>query len=393
MDSDIRTCALELKRIDTHGHLGPVPNDLRKQAAGGDRPESASLPGGRAAAEGARRLYGIDPGPVLRSDAPEELFAKAAELRAGGWPAALERALDVAGIETQLIFRGPKPEPGALMGLGERVRLLAYIDPGIIGTYTSFCPDFDRDQPDFCLYESLCEMFGELSSLDAYLDALDATIDGWRDEGVVGMKTAFAYTIGLAFGDPTPAEARAAFAGKGNMSRADIRTFCDFAFRHALRACLRNHLPVVVHTGFQIWGHADLRQANPALLHNLLVDDRYRDLTFVLLHGGNPYVGETTYLASMFPNVVIDFTWIAWMTRGRFRAALAEWLEVVPHHRLCWGSDSGSPESIAGIDGIVRREIAGVLEGQVADGIADGASALAFLEACYRQTPRRVFGL
>jgi len=162
------------------------------------------------------------------------------------------------------------------------------------------------------------------------------------------MKPALAYTIGLHFTDPSLDEARAAFARKRNMSLADATIIQHIAFRHALLACRRNKLPVVVHTGFEIWGHADLRQSNPMDLHNLLIDPRYKDIVFVLLHGGNPYVGETTYLARMFPNVVIDFTWISWMSRARFRLALREWLEIVPHNRICWGSDSGTPETIAG---------------------------------------------
>ena len=394
MGTDIRACALEMERIDTHGHLGAVPNDLAEAAMGCDRMATgAEMMNARVAAEGCRKLYGIDPGVFLQSAAPPELFAKAAALRSGGWLRALERAFDVAGIERQLVFTSFRPEACDLRELFPRVQILAYIDEAIAGTHTSFCPDFDRDMPDFCLYDQLCEHFGELDTIDDFLGALDEAVDGWRSGGVVGMKTAFAYTIGLAFADPPLSEARAAFARKGGMTRGNIRTVCDYAFRHSLLACTRNELPVVIHTGFQIWGHASLAQSNPMHLHNLLVDDRYRELTFVLLHGGNPYVGETTYLASMFPNVVIDFTWISWMTRLRFRQALGEWLEVVPHDRICWGSDSGSPESIVGIDSIVRGEIAGVLEGLMQDGIMDEKTSLAFLENCYQKTPRRVFGL
>jgi hypothetical protein len=36
-------------------------------------------------------------------------------------------------------------------------------------------------------------------------------VDAWRGHGVVGMKTALAYTIGLSFSDPSPEQARAAF--------------------------------------------------------------------------------------------------------------------------------------------------------------------------------------
>jgi predicted TIM-barrel fold metal-dependent hydrolase len=177
------------------------------------------------------------------------------------------------------------------------------------------------------------------------------------------------------------------------MTDEHFRIVHDFAFHHVLQACRRNGLPVVIHTGFQIWGHASLAQANPILLHNILIDPRYRDLTFVLLHGGNPYVGETTYLAGMFPNVILDFTWIGWMTPPRFRLALAEWLATVPHDRMCWGSDCGSAETIAGIDSIMRNLIADVLEQSVASRTIDEKYAVEFVGNSYRTTSKRVFGV
>ena len=128
-------------------------------------------------------------------------------------------------------------------------------------------------------------------------------------------------------------------------------------------------------------------------LHNLLIDKRYKNLTFILLHGGNPYVGETTYLARMFPNVIIDFTWISWMTRTRFRMALAEWIEVIPYSKFCWGSDSNFPENIVGIGQIVRKEISNVLEDLIERKIIDKETAVQFLEYTYQKTPKRIFNL
>ncbi len=226
-----------------------------------------------------------------------------------------------------------------------------------------------------------------------YLNALDADIDSWRDYRVVAMKVSLAYSIGLKFADPSLKEAQNAFAKKRDMSPEEITIVQHYAFRHSLLACQRNDLPVVVHTGFQIWGHADLQVSNPIHLHNLLIEKRYKDITWVLLHGGNPYVGETTYLARMFPNVFIDFTWISWMTRVRFNMALAEWIEIVPHGKFCWGSDSGTPETIVGIGEITRERIANVLEDQIAHRIIDEKVALDFLEHTYVETPKRIFQL
>ena len=342
---DIRKLAWEMPRIDTHSHMGSdIGDGVAALPADGPVPDVAHF---RSIAEGVRVLYDVDPGPLLRRDAPAAIFEKAAALRGSGTRHALEVALDAEHITVQLAFCGPQPQEARfLTDMAPRVKLLAYIDPLIIGASNTFCPD--RPFGTFNYYDLLAGQIRPLDNFDDYLAGIDAQVDAWPGQGVVGMKTALAYTIGLTFTDPTLDQAQAAFAKKRDMTQAEATLVQHAAFRHALLACQRNKLPLVVHTGFQIWGHADLRQSNPMLLHSLLVDPRYQELTFVLLHGGNPYVGETTYLAKMFPNVVIDFTWISWMSRARFRQALREWLEVVPHDRLCWGSDSSTPETIVG---------------------------------------------
>lgn len=379
--SDVRARAMGLERIDTYGHIEVRVPDLAEVAAGLTQFDNCgSLMTAKLYAVGCRELYGIDVGTYLRPDPPAELLARAAEFRAGGDRAAFERGLDAAHISRMLVFCDHRPARSALLSLSSRLHLLAYIDPAILGSFAAYSPDFPLEG--YCHYDKLCEQFDRaLDSFDDYLSALDEAVDSWRAHGVVGMKTAMAYTTGLFFADPPLDDARAAFRKRREMTLADAMTVKDYAFRRALLACKRNGLPVVIHTGFQIWGHASLSQANPMLLHNLLIDSRYRDLTFVLLHGGNPYVGETTYLAGMFPNVIIDFTWISWMTRARFRLALAEWLEVVPHDRFCWGSDtSAAPENVAGINYIVREEIANVLEDQIARRVIDERIALEFLD-------------
>lgn len=386
-----------MPRVDTHCHLildetnslpdlKTVVKDFDDFAKKGNMVES------RICSLGCKKMYGIDAGIFLREDAPEEIFKKADKLRENGVSIALDKTFEAANIINQLCFTDFFPENWPFIKLSPKIKILAYIDNAIAGNDFVFCPD--GSEMAFNYYESICEHFDKkLSNLSDYLDALDSGIDNWRKHGVVGMKTAFAYTLGLDFSDPTLEETQTAFSKKADMSPAEIKTVQHFAFRHSLLACLRNELPVVIHTGFQIWGHADLRQSNPMLLHNLLIDKRYKDLTFVLLHGGNPYVGETTYLARMFPNVIIDFTWISWMTRARFRMALAEWIEVVPHTKFCWGSDSNFPENIVGIGQIVREEIGIVLGDLIKRKIIDEKTAVQFLEHTYQKTPKRVFNL
>lgn len=393
--TDIRAACLNRRRIDTHTHSGEQLSTLRDQASRyGSFACTQPLIDSRVTAEGCRVLYGIDIGAFLRPDSPPAVFDKAEELRARGAWEAIKYALDRARIDKQLAFcsfRAHKTRPFADVPNQTRLRYLAYIDEALSGHGRYPCPDFPRTSETY--YMRLCRLLGPLNTLDNYLDELDKEIDGWRSQGVVGMKTAIAYTSGLSVSDPSETEARASFRRKNDMSEEDFRIVHDFAFHHVLQACRRNDLPVVVHTGFQIWGHASLAQANPMLFHSVLVDPRYCDMTFVLLHGGNPYVGETTYLAGMFPNVILDFTWIGWMTPARFRPALAEWLVTVPHDRICWGSDGGGPEYIVGVDSLMRPLIADVVEKAVLDRMIDEKYALEFIDNSYYRTPKRVFGL
>jgi len=390
--SAIRERCLNRARIDTHAHLSESYCTLEEQAKQYDSfVTTQPLIDSRAAAEGCRSLYGTDIGSFLRPDVDNAVFIKSTELHKHGAWKAIEHALDKAHIDKQLAFctfRADKTRPFANQ---KRLSYLAYIDDALNGHMEYPCPDFPKNDETY--YMRLCALLGQLNTLDDYLNELDKEIDTWRSHGVVGMKTAIAYTSGLSISNPSEAMARAAFKQKNDMSEEDFRIVHDFAFHHVLQACLRNSLPVVIHTGFQIWGHASLEQANPMLLHNILIDPRYRDLTFVLLHGGNPYIGETTYLAGMFPNVIIDFTWISWMSPARFKLALSEWLATVPHNKMCWGSDSSTPESIAGIDSIVRNLIADILESTVLERTIDEKYAFEFIDNTFYNTPKRIFGL
>lgn len=389
--TQIRKLCTTLPRIDTHAHLDENYPPLK---AFSETPTSEDLINSRVIAEGCRVLYDEEVGIFLRPDTPEVIFEKAEKLRNLGKWEAVDFALKKAKIEKQISFCTFKPEsfsPFAANDKKNKISYLAFVDEALNGAGQIPSPDFPEENSTF--YSRICKLFGEMNSLDDYLDFIDKTVDGWRAKKVVGMKTAAAYTSGLKISKPSVSDARAAFAKKNKMSGKDYRVARDFIFHHLLRACLRNNFPVVIHTGFQIWGHANLEQSNPMLLHNILIDPEYKNLTFVLLHGGNPYVGETTYLAGMFPNVMIDFTWIVWMTPLRFKHALVEWLANVPHHKFCWGSDSQTPESIAGIDSICRRYIADALEMALAEKIIDEKYALEFIENSFRKNAERIFGI
>ncbi len=374
-----------MSRVDTHGHLRSPISDLESAAHPPEELDSLAAPfNARATAVGCEALHGIDVGCVLRTDAPAELFEKAAALRALGRRRAFDRAFRLANIECQLCFCDWRlADAEDKLSIAPHVRLLAYIDQAILGTPQDGEP----------YLAGLERLHGRLTGLDDLLAAVDRAVDSWPAGGVVGMKVSLAYYgHGLALKTPTRREAEQAFARGNDMSPDEAGTVRDCALLHAFAACRRNGLAVVIHTGMLAFGQAMITNTNPAAMQHVLQDQQWSDLTFVLLHGGYPYTGETGYLASRLPNVVIDFTWLSWYSVTRFQQALAEWLEVVPLSRFIWGSDSGPlPESIAGIDALSRQSIARTLEHSLKVGGLDPARALRFVELAYRENARRVF--
>jgi len=94
----IRRLAMELPRIDTHAHIGEQIGDLHGagHAAAEEPVEDLGHP--RSLAEGARLLYGVDPGSLLRRDADAAIWERAAILRGDGPRKALETAFDAEHI-------------------------------------------------------------------------------------------------------------------------------------------------------------------------------------------------------------------------------------------------------------------------------------------------------
>jgi hypothetical protein len=340
----------------------------------------------RNTAEGCRALYGIDVGAVLRTDAPREVFERGAALRAKGYTAAYAEAFAKAGIMQQLCFCDSNcADILEKRSIAPHIRILAYIDHAILGLPSS----------GHGYFEDLERTHGALNSLEDFLCAIDRIVDGWPPLGVVGMKLGLAYNDhGLDLRLPSLDEAKRAFSRKQAMSPEETRQVRDFAIRHSFDACVRNRLPIVIHTGFLAFGTAPLAGSRPDLLEPVFGNPRFKDASFVLLHGGYPYVGETGFLAARYPNVYIDFTWLSWMNPARFHQALGEWLAVVPLNRFMWGSDSGSnPEGIVGIDAISRKNIFLALEAALDSGVVDEARALAFVEGAFFGNARRVFSL
>ena len=94
-----------------------------------------------------------------------------------------------------------------------------------------------------------------------------------------------------------------------------------------------------IHTGV---GDYDivLDQSDPALLYGLLKDDELRHATVVLVHSGYPNNPNAAYMASVLPNVFLDFSLTIPFLNPTSHHRLMEILEVAPSSKIMYGSDA-----------------------------------------------------
>jgi predicted TIM-barrel fold metal-dependent hydrolase len=197
------------------------------------------------------------------------------------------------------------------------------------------------------LAESLIVSAGSAADL---AERLTAAIRAQNEIGA--LKTVIAYRCGLQLGRVSETDAERAFAevraGSGwNPPRLTSKPLLNFLLFTALECASERSLPVQFHTGYGDHD-IDLTLANPALLKPMLEDSRLEGVPVVLLHAAYPYCREASYLASVYPNVWVDWSEVNPMLAPRqLRRVLEELLALAPFTKLLYGSDAwGIPDWI-----------------------------------------------
>ena len=140
----------------------------------------------------------------------------------------------------------------------------------------------------------------------------------------------------------------------------------DFLVIQALEIAAKHKFPVQFHTGFGD-RDLDLRKANPLYLRPLLEDRRYRNAQFVLLHASYPYVREAGYLASVYPQVYLDFGLaVPFLSVSGMHEAVRMLLELAPTTKVMYSSDAHFIPELYYLGAKWGREVlANVLEGAI----------------------------
>lgn len=182
----------------------------------------------------------------------------------------------------------------------------------------------------------------DLSTFDFYEDTAGAEIER-RKADVVALKCASAYERTIKFDKTDRATAKKIFGKHPSVVTDEEKdAFGNYIFHHFLELARQYKLPIQLHTGL-----AQLGGSDPMLLEPIIASNP--DLTFVLFHGGFPWIYETGALAHNYKNVVIDINWLPLISTKAAETALHTYLEILrSNHNLCWGGDTWTSEEAYG---------------------------------------------
>jgi predicted TIM-barrel fold metal-dependent hydrolase len=191
---------------------------------------------------------------------------------------------------------------------------------------------------------------------------------------IIGFKSIAAYRTGLAIEFVSEKQAELSFyrlkdTYQHKSFRLMDKCLIDFLVTQALEIASQRQIPVQFHTGF---GDPDLNLlwANPLHLRPILEDSRYTNAPIVLLHGSYPYTREAGYLASVYPQVYVDFGLaVPSLSVSGMRETVRMLLELSPISKIMYSSDAHLIPDLYYLGSLWGREIlAQILETAISDG-------------------------
>jgi uncharacterized protein len=212
-----------------------------------------------------------------------------------------------------------------------------------------------------------------------------------KRRGAVALKSIVAYRSGLAVQEVSASEARQTFqhlktlVEQQGRIRLTAKPLLDYCLGIALEEARRLELPVQLHTGFGD-PDIDILTANPALLRPILADPCHMGVPIILLHMGYPYVRESAFLASLYPDVYVDLSLAVPLLGPLAPHLLQELLALAPATKLLYGSDAHSQPEMFWLGAQCGRwALQKILGRWIADEMLREAEALEIAERiCYR---------
>ncbi|HET7108853.1 MAG TPA: amidohydrolase family protein [Candidatus Acidoferrum sp.] len=266
--------------------------------------------------------------------------------------------------------------------------------------------------PDMAVYVPLQEKMLSRWKKQEAIDALPADLAGYvsfvqktmednQKRGGVAIKFEAAYFRSLYFTDPPREKAEAIYnkyrAG-GVPSAEEYSLFQDYIFRRITDQSGKLHLPMHFHSAIGIGDYFSLHNGNVLNLENVLRDPRYKNVTFVLVHGGWPYEREAALLTAV-KNVYLDTSFQSEMLYpSQFKQVVKQLLTLFPD-KMMYGSDAfpfndalGAEESMWLAARTTRTGLAAALAELVDEGAFNETKALELARNYLHDNAARLYG-
>jgi 2-hydroxychromene-2-carboxylate isomerase len=279
-----------------------------------------------------------------------------------------------------------------------------------------FYPFDNRDQtastPDMGVYVPLQEKMLARYKKQEGVDGLPADLVGYEDfvhrtlvenqkRGGVAMKFEAAYFRTLYFSDPPRADAEAIYSkyrAGGVPTATEYRVFQDYIFRGLVREAEKLKLPMHFHTALGIGDYFSLRNGNVLNLENVLRDVRYKNVIFVLVHGGWPYDVEAAMLTAV-KNVYLDTSFQSEVVYpSQFKEDLKKLVTLFPD-KMMYGSDAfpfndtlGAEESFWIAARTTRTALAAALAELVSEGAFGEEKAMELARMFLHDNAAKLYG-
>jgi uncharacterized protein len=279
-----------------------------------------------------------------------------------------------------------------------------------------FYPFDNREQtastPDMGVYVPLQEKMlarwkkqqgleGLPGDLSGYEEFVRKTMENNQKHGGVAIKFEAAYFRTLYFTDPPRDKAEAIYnkyRNGGVPTAEEYRLFQDYIFRRITDEAGKLRLPMHFHTCVGIGDYFSLRNGNVLNLENVVRDARYKNVTFVLIHGGWPYEREAALLTAV-KNVYLDTSFQTEMLYpSQFKLVVKQLLTLYPD-KMMYGSDAfpfnealGAEESMWLAARTTRIALAAALAELVEEGAFNESKALELARNYLHDNAARLYG-
>ena len=329
---------------------------------------------GRTLTEAARRLFGIHD---INRDTYEELSEKIDQSNRPGWyryvlkeEGRIEVSLECgSSTDVDRDFFAPV------------VNFEEFLTPRSIGEIEALARKTDLP----------------IHSLEDLESSFESEFERCLAGGMVAAKIGLAYSRPLRFEKVSRRFAEDLFSklyrGLGHgLSWKEARPLQDYLVHYLIKMCIKNDLPIQIHTGMQEGNGNIVSNSDPTLLTNLFLE--YREAKFDIFHGSYPYCSQLAVLAKNFPSVYVDLCWLHVISPSVSKRMLHELIETVPSNKImAFGGDYVIVEGAYAHSRIARRVVTEVLSEKVSAGYISREDAFELAKDLLRNNAWNLFNL